>query len=659
MVIAGIPLNVLTVIVPSILLVIGSAEDLHMMHEYLEGIEETNGDRDGSIKLMSSKLGLAVLMTSITTVVGFASIMYNDISMLIQFGQVATFALIANSLATFTFGPALLHFFGPTKVRKHETKVHFIDGLFKGIANGTLALVNNPRRKVIIVVTLSLLTAAMLGATFLVKVNNDFMGYFKADSEIRKRSDTLHKELAGAQTFFIRINSGMPDTFKQSEYLSQVAALQQFMAQKGWFDKTESLADRVALIHREMNKGDKQFFAIPADSNLVSQYMLFFQRDEISRFVSPDFSEVSIMVRHNVSASYEITAILEELQKYMKKNMNPNFKFDVTGEYILINKAAESLAINSVTSLALTLFIVFLCMYFLFWSFKAGMISLVPNIFPIVSIYGIMGLLDIPLNVGTAMVADIAIGIAVDDTIHFMNRYQQAMQELQDSHAAVAVAVHDEVRPVVCSSIALAGGFAICAISQFIPVIQFGLLSAAVMIIAIIGELLITPILLQSTQLITLWDMIGLKLQDAVVKRAPFFDGLRPWSRRKVCLLGRMNEKNTGELAVVQGEMGKSMYLLLEGKADVIGHDEATKKDIIFATLNPGDIFGEIALVSPGPRSANVKATEPIRYLEIDWEGLKRIQKIYPRIGGQLFLNLSRILGERLIHTNLMLFNKA
>ncbi len=428
MVVAGIPLNVMTVIVPSILLVIGSAEDLHMMHEYLESIEETNCDRDGSVKLMASKLGLAVFMTSVTTVIGFASIMYNDISMLVQFGLVATVALTANCLATFTFGPALLHFFGPTKVRRHEAKVHFVDALFKNIANGTLALVNNPKRKVVIIVVLSLLTVAMMGATFLVKVNNDFMGYFKADSEIRKRSDTLHKELAGAQTFFIRINSGMPDTFKQSEYLSQVASLQQFMAQKGWFDKTEfmaqkgwfdkteSLADRVALINREMNKGDKNFFSIPADSNLVSQYMLFFQRDEISRFVSPDFSEVSTMVRHNVSSSYEITAILEELQKYMKKNMNPNFKFEFTGEYILINKAAESLVWNSVTSLALTLFIVFMCMYFLFWSFKAGMISLVPNIFPIVAIFGIMGLLDVPLNVGTAMVADIAIGIAVDGT---------------------------------------------------------------------------------------------------------------------------------------------------------------------------------------------------------------------------------------------------
>jgi len=659
MVVMGIPLNVITVIIPSILLVIGSAEDLHMMHEYLEGIEETNGNRDGSVKLMASKLGLAVLMTSITTIVGFASIMYNDILMLIQFGAVSTFALTANSLSTFTFGPALLHMFGPVKVQKHREKKHFIDAFFHGIAVGTLKLVTPKKNKIIITVVMSILTLAMFGATFLVKVNNDFMAYFKADSEIRKRSDTLHKELAGAQTFFIRISSGMPETFKQAEYLSQVAALQQYMAQKGWFDKTESLADRVALIHREMNNGDKKFYAIPADSNLISQYLLFFQRDEISRFVTPDFSEVSIMVRHNVTSSYETQQILEELRQYMRKNINPNFKFDFTGEYILINKAAESLVMNSVTSLAMTLGMVFACIYFLFWSMKAGLISLVPNVFPIIGIFGIMGIFDVPLNVGTAMVADIAIGIAVDDTIHFMSRYNLAMRELQDREAAVAEALHDEVRPVVCSSIALAGGFAICAVSQFIPVIQFGILSSVVMIIAIFSELLITPILLQSTQLITLWDMIGLKLQDAVVKTSPFFEGLRPWSRRKVCLLGRMVEKNAGEKAVVQGEFGKSMCLLLEGKAEAVGVDPKTGKEIVFAVIHPGEIFGEIALVNPGPRSADVRALEPIKYLEIDWEGLKRIHRIYPRIGGKLFLNLAKILGDRLVHTSGMLFEKA
>jgi hypothetical protein len=407
-----------------------------------------------------------------------------------------------------------------------------------------------------------------------------------------------------------------------------------------------------------MNGGAPKFYAIPADSNLISQYLLLFQRDDLSRFVTSDFGEISIMVRHHVGSSHEINTILAELDAYMKKNINPHFKYEFTGEYILINKAAESLVLNSVSSLAFTLFVVFLCMYFLFWSIKAGAISLVPNIFPIIVNFGIMGMLNIPLNVGTAMVADIAIGIAVDDTIHFMTRYNREMRERQDRDAAIAATLHDEIRPVICSSLALAGGFAICAASNFIPVIQFGLLSAEVMIVAIIGELFITPIILGSTQLITLWDMIGLKLQDAVIKASPFFEGLRPWQRKKVCLLGKMTERGSGEKAVTQGEFGKSMYLLLEGNAEVIGTEEATGKEVVFARLNPGDVFGEIALVQPGPRSADVRAVEPIKYLEIDWEGLKRIQSVYPRIGGKLFLNLSRILGRRLVSTNEMLFTK-
>jgi len=658
MTLAGIPLNVLTVIVPSLLIVIGSTEDIHMVSEYLEGIEETKGDRDGSIRLMAGKLGLAVFFTAVTTLLGFASIMINDITMLVQFGTVASFSLLVNPLITFSVGPVFLHYFGPKKVRHHEEKKGLVDGLFDALANGALKLVNHEKRKKVVVAVLIVITLFFAGCISLVKVDNDFLAYFKKSSEIHKRSDILHKDLAGAQTFFIRISSGIPGTFKQSEFLSQVAAIEKFMQEKGWFDKTQSLADQIALIHQEMNNGDKKFYAIPTSSDLISQYLLFLRRDEIDRFVTADYSEVNILVRHNIASSNEINRILPELGNYIKKTVNPHFKFEFTGEYILINKAAESLIWNSVSSLGFTLFIVFMCMYFLFWSFKAGVISLVPNLFPIIVIFGVMGLFNFPLNVGTAMVADIAIGIAVDDTIHFMTRYNSEMRTLQNRELAVAACVQSEIRPVICSSVALALGFGMLTVSNFVPVIQFGFLSSLVMIIAIAGEMLITPILLSSTQLITLWDMVGLKLQSAVVEQSKLFEGLRKWQVKKVVLLGRMLEKSAGEYVVKQGDEGKSMFLLLEGKAHVVGRDENTQKTLVFTELNPGDIFGEIALVEPGPRSANVKSLEPVKYLEIDMEGLKRIQRIYPYIGGRLFLNLSRILGQRLVQTNKLLLGK-
>ncbi|HOK07335.1 MAG TPA: MMPL family transporter, partial [Syntrophales bacterium] len=221
MVLVGIPINVLTVIVPSIMIVVGSTEDLHMLSEYMMGIEETNGDADKSIELMSSKLGLAVLMTALTTFLGFLSIVYNDISMLVQFGIVSSFALFINPCITFTLGPAYLHFFGPRKVRKHEEKVHYTDRIFNWVRHGIINLVNHPKRKIAASVVFALFAAGALGATYFVKVNNDFIAYFKESSELRQRSAVLHKELSGAQTFFIRITGNAPDTFKQSEYLSQ------------------------------------------------------------------------------------------------------------------------------------------------------------------------------------------------------------------------------------------------------------------------------------------------------------------------------------------------------------------------------------------------------------------------------------------------------
>ncbi len=654
-----IPVNVLTVIVPSLIIVIGSTEDIHMLSEYVEGMHESKGLKDEAIRYMAGKVGVAVLFTSVTTFLGFLSIVVNQITILKQFGIVASFGLFVNPLVTFTVGPVFLHFFGPRKIGQIqgvETKSNFIDRLFIALEKKILNAITVHKRAVLT----SLLCGAVIIGLFLVRVqvDNDFLGYFKKSSDIRGRSNILHDNLSGAQTFFIRITSGFPDTFKQPENLSQVAAIQQYVAGKGLFDKTQSLTDQIALIHREMNNGDPAYYRIPDSAALVAQYLLLVHRDDISRFANADFSEINILVRHNISSSHELSAALNDLERHLQKTLNPFLKFGFTGENILINKAADTMAIGQVQSLSLVLALVFICMTILFVNLKAGALSLIPNIFPIVINFGIMGLFGVPLNTGTAMVAAIAIGIAVDDTIHLMTRYNKEMRLLQDQHKAVEVCMRAEIRPVVSTSVALTLGFVFLGFSNFVPVIYFGLLSAAVMIFAVIGDLLVTPILLSSTQLITLWDMMGLRLQEAVIRGSKFFEGLRPWQIKKVVLLGRLRETGAQELAVREGDKGASMYLLLEGQAEVIGREAKTGREIMFAQLNPGDIFGEIALVEPGPRSADVKAVQSIKYLEIDWEGLKRIQKIYPRIGGRLFLNLSRILGQRLVHTDKLLLGK-
>jgi hypothetical protein len=180
------------------------------------------------------------------------------------------------------------------------------------------------------------------------------------------------------------------------------------------------------------------------------------------------------------------------------------------------------------------------------------------------------------------------------------------------------------------------------------PVVMFGYLSAVVMLLAMVGDLFITPILLSSTQLITLWEVITLRLGKEVLTTSKLFQGLKGWQIKKIVLLGRMLDTRAGEYAIREGEHGDSMFIVIQGELSVFGRNAENGEEIYYTHLGPGDVFGEVCLVEPGPRTANVRAEEDAKVIEIDWDGLKRIRRIYPWLSSKLFLNLSRIIGKRL-----------
>ncbi|MCP3926726.1 MAG: MMPL family transporter [Desulfobacterales bacterium] len=650
----GIPLNILTVIVPSLIIVIGSTEDMHLLAEYVEGLHENKGLKDRAIAYMVSKTGTAVMLTALTTFLGFLSITINEILILKQFGIVAAFGLFINPIITCMISPVYLKYFGPRI--KEKAKAGIIEKFMNAVAERIIRIIHASKWLVFGV----LMGGAIVICTFTlrVKVDNDLLGYFKPDSIIRVRSQILHEEIAGSQVIFIRITSGVEGLFKKPESLKQIVKIQDFIKKEKAYDKTSSLADYIKMIHREMNDGKDEFHKIPNQPDKIAQYLLTLQRDEISRFVTADFSEVNIMVRHNIGSSYELKDTVNRLKKFIKENINPHFIVGYTGENILVNTAADSMASGQVASLSLLLVIIFIIMSILFVNVKAGFLSLIPNFFPIILVFGIMGIFDIPLNVGTAMVAAIAIGIAVDDTIHFMTRYNKEMQILQDQNKAMEVCIRSEIQPVMSTSIALSMGFAVVCFSSFVPIVYFGFLSACVMAFALLGDLFITPILLSSTQLITLWDMIGLRLRDEVIEQSNIFKNLKPRQIKRVILLGRVLEKKKGDYAIKYGDEGNSMFLILDGEAEVIVSDASGSKKTV-ATFKPGNIFGEIAMVNPGPRTADIKASKDLQYLEIDWKGMNRIKMIYPRIAVNLYHNLSIILGERLKATNKQLMEAS
>jgi len=410
-----IPVNVMTSIVPVLLVIIGSTEDIHLLSEYMAGISKGMNRRE-AIHHMSNKMGLAVTLTFITTYLGFLSISLNKLQLLTEFGLMASSGLLLNFFITMLLVPIMLHFFGSTKsLAKTESRNN---SFIQNIA-GQLFLFIQKNRKGTIVVCVVILVFSLIGSSLL-RVNNNSLDYFGTDSPVIQRVETLQNELAGLQTFSVILTAGIEDTFLKVHYLEEVQKLQQFLTESGIADKTLSFTDVLAVVNQAMMEEDE--LRLPEDNDLLEEYMLLLKYDHIKGFVSRDYSQIRILVRHQIGSSYELGQALEEISRFANKELSPGLRLNVTGQSVLTAKAADYLSSAQAKSLGLMILVLLVIVALLFVNVKAGIFAVIPNIFPIIVLFGFMGFSGIPLDTGTAMTAAIAIGICVDDTMHFMVR---------------------------------------------------------------------------------------------------------------------------------------------------------------------------------------------------------------------------------------------
>jgi hypothetical protein len=296
--------------------------------------------------------------------------------------------------------------------------------------------------------------------------------------------------------------------------------------------------------------------------------------------------------------------------------------------------------------LTLTAVVIFLLMAAMFLSARVGVIAMIPNVFPIVIFFGLMGITGVALNFGTNIIASIALGLAVDDTLHLMYRLSSEVRSTDKESEALMETLSTVGKPALYYSILLVLGFLTLGTSSFVPIQEFGLLSAATIVIGVIGELLLLPALLATTRIITVWDLLNLKLGKDPHKTIQLFSGLRPLQAQIVTLMGELKQFPKGQHIIRTGETGKEMYLLLTGVADVIINPTTQARRV--RTLQRGDVLGEMALIGDHVRTADVVATDDVEVLAVNDRFLNRMQKRYPRIGAKIFLNLAKILSTRL-----------
>lgn len=640
---AGIPINILSAMLPSLIIVIGSTEDTHMMAAYFRGLQNNvENSRDKAVYYMAKHIGLPLALTVLTTALGFSSNILSSIGLIQHFAFAATFAMLANGIVTVLVVPLMLSSYGPI------TNTSVVDNIeSKRLPDIILRIFryyqdNYP--SAVLFFTTIMCVFFVYHASKLY-VTNDPLSYLPSDSALIQDTKLIHDDLAGIKIFFIRLDSNKPNAFQRPVNINKLVDIQRFMDKQGVFDRSTSLADHLAFANREF-RGEYAELTLPKTRQLVAQYLMFFHRSDLDSYVSHDYSQANIVVRHNINDSHTLNAYIDELQEVVEDIAGSDIKVNIVSENLMVNKAAEDLMVAQTNALILLLTLIFIIMSVMFTSFRGGAIAMVPAVIPIAMMFGVMGYLNIPLNPGTAMVAVIGIGIAVDGTVHLLARYNELCRHTSDYIGAVNLAVKEEATPLIVSSIALSFGFGILLLSNFTVIAQFGALAAITMLFSIYANLLITPIIMARVRLIGLYQIIGMSIDKKVLEESPLFKNMTNYQRRKAVLISELSEFEEGDLLVEQGTIGRDMYLILSGEAEVIRQDGDDSHRL--ATLQAGTIFGEIGYIRETERTADVKALTKISALRFDYERMQKDLKFFPNIVAKLNFNISYILGERL-----------
>ncbi|BAO44742.1 MMPL family transporter [Thiolapillus brandeum] len=638
---ADIPINVVTSIIPILLIIVGSTEDIHLLAEFRHG-QKAGLDTREALKHMSRRMGGIVLLTFITTYLGFLSVGLSRIEALWQFGLVASTGLALNFLATIILIPTVLALAGKWQL---DGKARVYSGKTRLLAKRYWEWLWR-RRRVIIFFFLAWILIAIIGIPR-IHINHNAIDSLGKDSEVRQKIELVNENLAGLESLSIIVDSGIEDTFLKVRYLEELDQIQKYIREKGWSESTTSFADYLSLLNGAFQELDEPM--MPESDDIVTELMIFLNHKDVDAYVSEDFSRTRILVRHSIESSEELQATLKDLQAFIDHNLDSGLRAHITGDSVLTLSATNAMIRGQLQSIALLLVIIVLIIGVLFTELKVGLLAALPNFFPVIVMFGFMGYADIPLNIGTTMAAAIAIGIAVDDTLHFMLRYNRELKARKSHDSAMEYSIYGEALPVVSTSMALIAGFLVFTQASFEPIVQFGALGALVITTALIADFIITPLAVSSLRLVTIWDVLSLRLRKKVLEKSPLFKNLKPWQIRQFILTGRMVEFNEGDLIFRRGEVSTELYVLLTGKVEVCLPGMGNESCNLLERFTPGDVFGDVALFANIPRKTDAVVREHSTVLVLTRDGIERTMRHRPLISARIFANLTSDLSRRMI----------
>jgi len=482
----GYKLNNFTANIPVFIVAIGIADAVHIYSLWLMNKKEGLDNKEAVAHSLKKNF-LPILLTSATTTVGFSTLAISDIVPVATLGiATASGAVLAFIISILWMPAVLLLLKKPIKGASVEKEV------FKSYGYGAFIVKND--KKIILVGTL---IVAVLGLGLLfVKVDSNTIKYFDKEVEIRKSSEFTMDNLTGSMSYILIADSGKTDGIKDPIFLRTVEKF--YEDYKLMFPKdvrhVSSLLDTIKRYNKIMNQKE----VIPESRELVAQYLLLYsmglpQGMEITDQMDFDQRKLRITVLTNIVDNTKDMKMINFAKAWWAKTP---YTMTLTGQTAMYAYMAKDVTDTLIYSLSLTILIVSIMMLLIFKRLKILWILLLPNLLPVILVIGVMGWLGLTIDMGVAIAGAIIIGVAVDDTIHFLVKYFDARKRGLNMSETFDEVLHYAGRAILFTTIVLALSFSVFAFSTFTPNQNFGVITAIALILALIIDLLYLPALL-------------------------------------------------------------------------------------------------------------------------------------------------------------------
>ncbi len=475
---------------------IGVADVVHILSIFYKRFDQ-NGDKHESIVYAMSHSAPAVFLTTLTTVIGFLSFLVGDLASTADLGIYAATTVTFALLFTITLAPSLISIFEiKQKPVKHSSNTKVIAFLS---ACGEIGM-SYPK-------TISILSIASfvfcLWGTTLLSMSFDPIGGFPDSLVAKQDNQRIDQQYDGVTNFEVIIDSGKPSGIYEDDFVKKMLEAEVRLSNVTIADMalgdTYSLLDIVREVHKSLNGNDDEFYSVPQDRELLAQEVLLFelsQADDLFEVIDTNKQKARMSLRTVYADGVEYEVLIRELEIILAEVFGPETDIVITGVSALVAESVPKAIKTMSKSYVIAGVLIILILMILIGSFKIGLISIIPNLLPIVVTLNIMVLLGWPIDMSTIMVGAIAMGLVVDDSLHFLYHVKNSYVDTGDIQNSIRSTLTNVGPALVMTTVIFTSSMLVELGSSIFSVFAFGATMAMIAVMALMADILLAPALL-------------------------------------------------------------------------------------------------------------------------------------------------------------------